>query len=101
MPEKFAYITNLCYLCGVKSHLCCKITHKNHAKQNKKHKIMKEILKKVPHPDYLRFRQAAIMRMGWTVNQYKERYNGRTPLASAEREVLEKIVEELNQENLQ
>lgn len=60
---------------------------------------MKDILKKVPHPDYIRFRQTAIARMGWTRNQYQERYRGRTPLTYAEREVLERVVEEITQED--
>ena len=55
---------------------------------------MEKILSQVTMIHYKKFRQEAMERCGWTSQQYANRFTGNTKLTSAEREVLQSIVEQ-------
>lgn len=59
---------------------------------------MQKILSQVSILNYKRFRTQAMVRCGWTAQQYNNRQTGNTKLTASEREVLQSIVEQINQE---
>ena len=57
---------------------------------------MIEILREVSCLDYRKFREECMFRCGWSLQQFKDRRNGRTRLTLAEKAVLKDIVKSLN-----
>lgn len=57
---------------------------------------MEKILSQVSILNYKKFRTTAMVRCGWTAQQYNNRLSGNTKLTNAEREVLQSIVEQIN-----
>lgn len=57
---------------------------------------MIEFLKDVSWLDYRKFREQCMFRCGWSLQQFKDRRNGRTRLTLAEKAVLKEIVKSLN-----
>lgn len=56
---------------------------------------MDSILKKVSFPDYEVFREEAMLRCGWSAEQFKNKKTGRTKITPAEIIVLNQLADEL------
>lgn len=57
--------------------------------------MLKELIKELRHVDYPEFRNRVMDRCAWSINQYNDRYNGRTKLTASEREVITNILEDM------